>query len=92
MKVCGGVDVYLHAFLTLALDGGKWSASCLSLFTPKESAPCTLCIGGCVGPRAGLVMMMERKFSALAENESWLAACSLVTILSEVPWLLEELV
>jgi hypothetical protein len=28
MKVYGGVDVYIHIFLTSALDGGMWSASC----------------------------------------------------------------
>jgi len=33
------VKVELHAFLTLALDGGQWSASCPGLFTPWERAP-----------------------------------------------------
>jgi hypothetical protein len=28
MKAYGGVDVYIHIFLTLALAGGEWSASC----------------------------------------------------------------
>jgi hypothetical protein len=27
MKACWGVEVQLHAFLTLALDGDEWSAS-----------------------------------------------------------------
>jgi hypothetical protein len=26
IKTYWGVEVYLHAFLTLALDGGEWSA------------------------------------------------------------------
>jgi hypothetical protein len=27
MTACGGLDVYLHSFLTSALDGGNWSIS-----------------------------------------------------------------
>jgi hypothetical protein len=41
--------------LTLALDGGEWSASCPSCFTPRERAPGIHCIGGWVCPRAVLV-------------------------------------
>jgi hypothetical protein len=48
-----------------ALAGGEWSASCPGLFTPKESAPGTHCIGGGVDPRAGLDEMEERKFLTL---------------------------
>jgi hypothetical protein len=43
-----------HSFSS-ALDGGKWSASRLDRFTPKERAPVTHWIGGWVGPRAVLV-------------------------------------
>jgi hypothetical protein len=34
----GGTRGKLHAFLTLALDGGEWSASCLTalLLVPME--------------------------------------------------------
>jgi hypothetical protein len=38
MKAYWGVELYLHAFLTLALDGSKWSASCPSHLTPRERA------------------------------------------------------
>jgi hypothetical protein len=33
-----GVEVYLHLFLTSALDGGEWSASRTGRFTPGEMA------------------------------------------------------
>jgi hypothetical protein len=46
------VDVYLQAFLTLALDGGEWSASRPGRFTPRERAPGTHWIGGWVGPQS----------------------------------------
>jgi hypothetical protein len=34
--VYGGVDVYIHVFLTSALAGGEWSASRPCRFTPEE--------------------------------------------------------
>jgi hypothetical protein len=37
MKMYETVEVYLHAFLALALGGG-WSASCPGCFTPLEAA------------------------------------------------------
>jgi hypothetical protein len=49
MKVYGGVEVYIHIFLTLALVGGEWSASCPCHFTPRESGPRTHWIGSLVG-------------------------------------------
>jgi hypothetical protein len=61
MKTYWGVEVYLHAFLTSALDGGQWSASRLGRFTPKERAPSTHWIGGWVGPRAVLDTAVKRK-------------------------------
>jgi hypothetical protein len=47
MKAYGGVDVYIHIFLTSALIGGEWSASRPGRFTPGERAPFTHWIGGC---------------------------------------------
>jgi hypothetical protein len=47
--------------LTLALNGGEWSASCPGCFTPRERAPGTHWIGGWVGPRAILDMVVKRK-------------------------------
>jgi hypothetical protein len=54
MKAYGGVDVYIHIFLTSALAGGEWSASRPGRFTAGERIPGTHWIGGWVGPRAGL--------------------------------------
>jgi hypothetical protein len=36
MKMCGGQDVEIHVYLTLALVGGEWSASRPGRFTPGE--------------------------------------------------------
>jgi hypothetical protein len=36
MKMYGGVDVYIHIFLTSALAGGEWSASRPESFTPGK--------------------------------------------------------
>jgi hypothetical protein len=47
----------------LALDGGEWSASCSSHFTPGEIAPRTHCVGDWMGPRAGLDSVEKRKVS-----------------------------
>jgi hypothetical protein len=67
METYEGVDVYIHVFLTSALDGGKWSASLRSCLIPGERAPHTHWIGGWVGPRAGQGDVEERKFLTLRE-------------------------
>jgi len=36
MKVYGRVMVQVHTFLTLALDGGEWSTTYPSHFTPGK--------------------------------------------------------
>jgi hypothetical protein len=48
------MEVQIHRFLTLALDGSEWSALCLSHFTPRERAHGTHCIGGWVSLRISL--------------------------------------
>ena len=40
MKVQGKVEVYLHSFLTLVLDGGEWSMSHLGRLTPWKESRC----------------------------------------------------
>jgi hypothetical protein len=41
-------------FFTSIPDGGEWSASHPCRVIPVKTAPCTHCIGGWVGLRAGL--------------------------------------
>jgi hypothetical protein len=31
-----GVEICIHSFLTMALDGGEWSASNIARFTPGQ--------------------------------------------------------
>jgi hypothetical protein len=65
MKAYGGVDVYIHIFLTLALVGGEQSTSRPSCFTHRERAHTTYWTGGWVDPRAGLDNVEKRKFLTL---------------------------
>jgi hypothetical protein len=57
MKICVEVDVLFHVFLTMTLNGGELSASCLGHFTH----------GGWIGPRTGLGRVMK-KICASARN------------------------
>jgi hypothetical protein len=65
MKAYGGVDVYIHIFLTSVLVGCEWSASRSGRFIPGERATGTHWIGGWVGLRAGLDDMEKRNFLTL---------------------------
>jgi hypothetical protein len=47
--------------LDLVAYGGEWSASCPGRFTPRKRVPGNDCIGGWVGPRAGLDAAVKRK-------------------------------
>jgi hypothetical protein len=59
MKACGGVDVYIHIFLTSALAGGEWSASRPGRFTPGERALGTLETSGTVVIKFNIVEFYE---------------------------------
>jgi hypothetical protein len=61
-----GVAVQFDAFLNSALDGGEWSASRPSRFTPGERTPDTHCTGYSVGPRAGLEAVAKKKIPTTA--------------------------
>jgi hypothetical protein len=89
IKVYGGVEVLLHAFLTSALDGSEWSASCLGHFIPSGKGLGTHWIEDWVGLRAGTDAVEKRKDPCTCQesNPSHLAH-SLITILMELSWLL----
>jgi hypothetical protein len=57
----GGVEVWLHAFITLALDGKEWLASRRCRLTPGETAAHILWIGGWVDFEASMEAMVKRK-------------------------------
>jgi hypothetical protein len=65
----GGVGYSSIHSLTLALDGGEWSASRPYRFTPRERDPCTHWIGSWVSPRVVLDEVVKRKIpSPLRES------------------------
>jgi hypothetical protein len=51
----------MKTFLSSVLDGGDWSASRPGRFTSSERAPGTHWIGGWMGPRTVLDVVVKRK-------------------------------
>jgi len=70
MKAYRGVEVLLHTFLALGLDGDEWSASLSDRFAPRERAHGTHFIGGWVGPRAILDMVAKWKIPSPLQNSN----------------------
>jgi hypothetical protein len=66
----GGYGGIAPPFLTLALDGGEWSASCPSCFTPGEITPSNNLIWVWVGPRVGLDAAEKRQMLPLSGIEA----------------------
>jgi len=66
MKTYWGGKVQIHSFLTLALDGYEWSASCFYRFTTGVRTPNPHWIGGWVGPRADFDAVAKRKILSLS--------------------------
>jgi hypothetical protein len=65
MKAYCGVDVYVHVFLTSALDGGEWSDSHPSRSIIGERAPSTHWVGCWVDIRTGLDAVEKRRENLL---------------------------
>jgi hypothetical protein len=76
MKAYGGVDMYIHIFLTSAVAGGDWSASRPGRFTPGERVCCTHWVGYSVDPKTGLDYVEKRKFLTLPGLELLPLSCS----------------
>jgi hypothetical protein len=66
MKTWGSGGVAPH----LGIDGCEWSVSRPVLFTPGKSSPGTHWIGGWVGQRAGLDVVVKRNFPTPAGNRT----------------------
>jgi len=76
-------------FLTSALKGGEWSASCPNHFTPRKRAISTHSTGVWVGLRTSLGVVAKRKYLCPCnEPNPGHPAHSLVTILAELSRLL----
>jgi hypothetical protein len=84
MKMYGGVEVQLHAFLTFPLDGSEWSATCSGHFRPCERTPGTHWIGDWLDPRANLDSVVKKKNPcSCQESNPACPAHGLVIILTE---------
>jgi hypothetical protein len=70
MKAYGGVDVEIHIFLTSALAGVEGSASRPRHCTPEEIVPSTPWIGGWVGPRTSMEVVVDITFFSYWESNS----------------------
>jgi len=57
----GSGGIAPRILLTLALDGGEWSASHTDRYTPRERALGTHWLRGWMGPTAGLNAVRKRK-------------------------------
>jgi hypothetical protein len=70
MKASRGSGGIIPSFLTLTLDGGKWSISCGGRIHRRERAPGIQWIGGCVGHRFG-VDAVEQRIICVWQVHGW---------------------
>jgi len=85
--VSGGVASHI---LNLGTDGGEWSASCPGCYPPQKKSP-WYPLDRRLGFRAGLDMAVKRKKflpCTCQELNPGCPSCNLVTILTELPWLI----
>jgi hypothetical protein len=70
MKTYGRVTIWIHVFLTSALDGGEWSAARSDVFTLGQWATGTHCIEGWMGTTAGLDAVEKWEVYFLCRNSN----------------------
>jgi hypothetical protein len=73
---------WLEHHAMMALDGGEWSASRSSRFSPKEIAPGTHWIGGWVGLRASLDAVVKRNIPSSCRDSNPVAQ----NYITELSW------
>jgi len=66
--VYGGVELQIYAFLSLAVNGGEWSASCPCYITCGVSAPITHWKGSLMDARTGLDAMGKRPVLGISHS------------------------
>jgi hypothetical protein len=89
----GAVEVWFHTLRTSAKDGCEWSASRPDHFTPRIRTDGNQWTGGWVCPTANLeAVEMTKKFHhrPCPELKPGYPTRSLVTVLTELPQLLEK--
>ena len=63
-----GVEVYLHSFLTSALDGGEWSGSCPVNSKARKSVPCILYLEARWAPELLCTFLRAERYFAPTGN------------------------
>lgn len=81
----GRLEIQLHSFFTLALDGVGWWTSHPSRFTPTHSTYSIHWVGGWVDCKAGMDILENR----IVSGNRWelnLRLSSLVSVMIVPPW------